>query len=32
MRNKQKYKLGYENPKVDEFAKWIENSNNSDKE
>lgn len=25
----KKYKLGYENPKVDEFAKWIENANNN---
>ena len=23
----KKYKLGYENPKVDEFAKWIEAAN-----
>lgn len=28
----KKYKLGYENPKVDDFAKWIENVNNSDNE
>ena len=28
----KKYKLGYENPKVDEFAKWIENANNSENE
>ncbi len=25
----KKYKLGYENPKVDEFAKWIENANHN---
>jgi len=23
----KKYKLGYDNPKVDEFAKWIDNAN-----
>lgn len=25
----KKYKLGYENPKIDEFAKWIENANHN---